>query len=516
MADSEGDGSRWPQGWVDSWPQPDGNPAPETPDAGPAAPVDDDFWFADEPTVPPRNPAGQDPAIQDPAPQSWHREPPLAPATWADGFGNGGYGDQDGGPGGGRRKGRKRWLIYGAVGVLAAGIGAGVTVALDSHGPATAAPVSSSEVPGPHNNAAGSSAASAPLSQAAVQAKVAPGLVDINATLTYDSETAEGTGMVLSPNGLVLTNNHVIDGATQVSVTLADPKSGAQTYAAKILGYDINDDVALLQLVGASGLHTVSIGNSGQVKVGTPVLALGNADGKGGAKSTAGVINALDRTIQANDQASESTENLKHMLQTSAVIQQGDSGGALANNAGQVIGMITAAVSSTPKPGGAAGSSAGFAIPINFALSIAQQIAAGTASANVYIGMPGFLGVQLASSGSSSPGQQRADQIAVGAAQSSGTGCENSGQTATVPTRIAPAGAGALVLGVLCQTAATQLGLEPGDVITSVNGQPVTTPASLTQATARDQATDVVTITWTGPDGSQHNKSVEMGYGPAR
>ena len=532
MHDSEGDGSRWPQGWVDSWPQGNGNPAPETPGASPAPPADDEIWFADEPTVPPRNPAGpggagqnwagqnradQNRADQSWTAQSWHREPPLASATWGDGFGDGGYGDPGEGSGGGRRKGRKRWLIYGAVGVLAAGIGAAVTVALDSHGPGTASPrVSSSEVPGPHNNAAGSSTASAPLSRAAVQAKVAPGLVDITATLTYDSETAEGTGMVLSPNGLVLTNNHVIDGATQVSVTLADPKSGAQTYAAKILGYDINDDVALLQLVGASGLRTVSTGNSGQVKVGTPVLALGNADGKGGAKSTAGVINALDRTIQANDQASESTENLKHMLQTTAVIQQGDSGGALANNAGQVIGMITAAVSSSSKQGGAAGSSAGFAIPINFALSIAQQIASGTTSTNVYIGMPGFLGVQLASSGSSSPGQQRADQIAVGAAQSSGTGCENSGQTTTVPTRIAPAGAGALVLGVLCQTAATQLGLEPGDVITSVNGLPVTTPASLTQATARDQATDSVTITWTGPDGSQHNKSVQMGYGPAR
>jgi S1-C subfamily serine protease len=494
-------------------------------------------WYASEPTSRPDGPAGQ----------SWYSNQPAAaeqggsgPAGyWGNGtpgqgqaggggfgagsgagFGAGEYGDgyrgfAGEGSGGGPRR-RRRWLIYGAVGVLAAAIGAGVTVALYSHGQAAAPSISSADVPGPHNNAAGSGTASAPLNRAAVEKRVAPGLVDITATLSYASETAEGSGMILSANGLVLTNNHVIDGATQVSVTLADPKSGAQTYAARILGYDVNDDVALLQLVGASGLPTVTTGNSSQVRLGTRVLALGNADGKGGATSTAGVINALDRTIQANDQASDSTENLKHMLQTNAVIQQGDSGGALANDAGQVIGMITAANTSTSRQAGTSVGNAGFAIPINSALSIAQQIAAGTTSANVYIGTPGFLGVQLASSGSSNPAQQRTDQIARGTAESTGRACENSGQTTTVPGRIAPTGAGALVLGVLCQTAASQLGLVPGDVITSVDGQPVTTPTSLTQATSRDRATDVVTITWTGLDGTQHSKSIEMGYGPAR
>jgi S1-C subfamily serine protease len=578
MHDSDGEDSQRPRGWADSWAQPDEGQAAGTPPTSPDLPVtpagkvppgtissggqpangqDVDrqvnpgqsepggqVWYASEPTTRPDGPAGQ----------NWYSNQPTAadqggsgpggyggngspgqpggypePRGYAGqgqgqagggGFGAGEYGDgylgyASEGPGGGRRH-RRRWLIYGAVGVLAAGIGAGVTVALDSHGQAAAPSISSADVPGPHNNAAGSGTASAPLNRAAVEKKVAPGLVDITATLSYASETAEGSGMILSANGLVLTNNHVIDGATQVSVTLADPKSGAQTYAARILGYDVNDDVALLQLVGASGLPTVTTGNSSQVKLGTRVLALGNADGKGGARSTAGVINALDRTIQANDQASDSTENLKHMLQTNAVIQQGDSGGALANNAGQVIGMITAANTSTSSRTGHTGASLGFAIPINSALTIAQQIAAGTTSANVYIGTPGFLGVQLASSGSSNPTQQRADQMARGAAESTGTACENSGQTTTVPGRIAPTGAGALVLGVLCQTAASQLGLVPGDVITSVDGQPVTTPTSLTQATARDRATDVVTITWTGPDGTQHSKSVEMGYGPAR
>ena len=107
--------------------------------------------------------------------------------------------------------------------------------------------------------------------------------------------------------------------------------------------------MALLQLQGASGLTPVTFGNSSQVRLGTPVLALGNAEGHGGAKPAPGIINALDRSIQASDEGSNSTENLKHMLQTNAKIEQGDSGGALANNAGQVIGMITAANTGYPR-----------------------------------------------------------------------------------------------------------------------------------------------------------------------
>ena len=107
-----------------------------------------------------------------------------------------------------------RFLVYIAVAGLAAGIGAGVTVALDHHGTAPSASISSNDVPGPHNNAAGSGSSSAPLNRVAVAKKVDPGLVDITSTLKYNSETAEGTGMIISSSGLVLTNNHVIDGAT--------------------------------------------------------------------------------------------------------------------------------------------------------------------------------------------------------------------------------------------------------------------------------------------------------------
>jgi S1-C subfamily serine protease len=371
----------------------------------------------------------------------------------------------------------------------------------------------------PRNNAAGSGSSSAPLNQAAVKKKVEPGLVDITSTLKYQSETAEGTGMILSSSGLVLTNNHVIYRATAVSATLVG--NSRKVYRAQILGYDSTDDVALLQLEGASGLDTVSFGNSSQVRVGTPVLALGNAEGRGGVTAAGGIINALDRSIQASDEGSGSTENLKHMMQTDAQIQQGDSGGALANNAGQVIGMITAANTSPSSQFGPSGGTLGFAIPINNALAIARQIASRTASPTVYIGLPGFLGVEVAQSSSPNPRQQASDQEHSGGSGRSSPGgndsaCQPDNQQTGVPAQIAPASTGALILGILCGTAANTQGLVPGDVITSVNGRPVTTPGSLTSITAKFHAGDVISVGWQSISGAQHTTSMRLGSGPAR
>jgi len=316
----------------------------------------------------------------------------------------------------------------------------------------------------------------------------------------------------------VLTNNHVIDGATVIRATLVDAgRDSAQAYPAQVLGYDATDDVALLRLQGASGLPTESFGNSSQVRLGTPVLALGNAEGRGGATPAAGIINALNRSIQASDEGSDTTENLNHMLQTNAQIQQGDSGGALANNAGQVIGMITAANSATGH-GGSSGGTLGFAIPINSALTIARQIASGQASATVYIGVPGFLGVVVATSTSSSPQQQAADAAQGGgrAAAGGSSSCQFGSQQGGPPTRIAPTAAGALVIGVLCITAAMSAGMQPGDVITSVAGQPITTPGSLTGVTGKYHPGDVVTVIWVSLDGIQHTTRMQLGPGPAR
>jgi S1-C subfamily serine protease len=409
-------------------------------------------------------------------------------------------------------------LVYLTVGALAAGVGAGLTAALDGQGSSPPAAVAASTIPSPHDNAAGSGSASG-LDPAAVERKVRPGLVDITSTLKYASETAEGTGMILSTSGLVLTNNHVINGATEVKVSLAD--NAHQTYTARIIGYDSTDDVALLKLTGASGLTAVSFGNSAQVRVGTPVLALGDAEGRGGVTPAAGSISGLNRSIQASDEGSGTTEDLNHLLQTDAPIQQGDSGGALANNAGQVIGMVTAAnTSSDGQPGG----TMGFAIPINTALAIAHQIASGQPTSTVYIGLPGFLGVEVAQSNSANPRQQAADERHSGGNQggdnrggpSGGLACVKEGQEPGVPARIAPAGSGVLILGILCGTAAQSRSLAAGDVIISVNGQVVTTPGSLTAITARYHPGDVVFVGWQDTHGSRHTTRIVLGAGPAR
>jgi len=378
--------------------------------------------------------------------------------------------------------------------------------------------VSSNEVPAPQSNGGGSSN----LNTGAVAAKVEPGVVDITSTLNYQSETAEGTGMVLNSNGLVLTNNHVINGANTVKATLVGP--GNKSYTARVVGYDATDDVALLQLEGASGLKTVSVGNSSQVSLGTPVLAIGNAGGQGGAPTVApGIINATDRTITAGDEGSNTTETLHGMLQTSAQIQPGDSGGPLANAAGKVIGMDTAASSSSSSSSSSSGSSSssvmGYAIPINTALSIASDIAAGHGGSTIQIGLPGFLGVLVPQSSSSSPQQQAQQQAGQEGGFGGGSGsqsCVTTNTSSSVPTTIAPASSGALIDNVLCGSAAASAGLGAGDVITAVNGQAVTSPGSLTTIMAKYHGGDKVSVSYVSTSGAKQNVSLTLGTGPAK
>jgi S1-C subfamily serine protease len=519
MRENESDGAG---GW---WQSPEQDAGTPRPGPGAAPPSDSDYPDTIAFGTPPGSPG--------PGNQAGHgNQAGYGQAYYGnrDGYpGQGGYGNQGGGaapgwtmpepPSGRRSPLGGRLLVYLAVAALAAGVGAGATVAFGGHSPAPAAGVSSSDVPGPHDNASGSGASAAPLNVQAVRKKVDPGLVDIMSTLKFTGETAEGTGMIISASGLVLTNNHVIDGATIVRANLAT--SSSPSFTAVVLGYDAADDVALLQLQGASGLTPVTFGNSAQVRLGTPVLALGNAEGHGGAKPAQGIINALDRSIQASDEGSNSTENLKHMLQTNAKIEQGDSGGALANNAGQVIGMITAANTATPGTSSSSGSGGqlGFAIPINSALAIARQIASRQPSATVHIGLPGFLGVEVAQSDSSNPRQQQADEAQTGRNGRTGAAinaCSTGGQRAGVPVRVAPIAAGALIVGVVCDSAAQSAGMVPGDVITSVNRQPVTTPGSLTAITGKYHPGDVVSVLWVSRDGIEHTTRMRLGEGPAR
>jgi S1-C subfamily serine protease len=327
---------------------------------------------------------------------------------------------------------------------------------------------------------AGSSGTGPTLTTSQIEAQVDPALVDVTSTLGYQQAESLGTGLVLTSNGEILTNNHVIEGATSIKVT--DIGNG-QSYPAKVVGYNQTKDIAVLQLQGASGLKTVKLGNSDTAAVGQKVVALGNAQGKGGTPSVAtGQITALNKSITASDQGSGTTEQLTGLINHNAPIQPGDSGGPLVNTAGQVIGIDTAA-SNTMQFQQAQQTDA-FAIPINDALAIGNQIEAGHASSTVHIGATGFLGVEVES----------ADNAARQGVQ---------------------AGSGAAVQGTLQGTPAADAGLSGGDVITSVDGHSVSSPSALQAALEEHHPGDKVTIGWTSGTGQSHSASVTLANGPA-
>ncbi len=321
--------------------------------------------------------------------------------------------------------------------------------------------------------------AARPLTTAAIIAKTNPSVADINSTLGYQHATASGTGIVLTSSGEVLTNNHVIEGATAISVT--DVGNG-RTYHATVAGYDEIDDIAVLQLQGVSGLATASLGDSSKVTAGTKVVAIGNAGGKGGTPSaTTGSVTSLDAAITATDESASTTERLTGLIRTSAALEAGDSGGPLVNTAGQVIGIDTAASSGFQiEPGGGSES---FAIPVNQALAIAKQIEAGKSSPTVHIGATGFLGVALLTPGSEGPG----------------------GSAVTGPT----------VTAVQPGSPAQAAGLVPGDVIETVDGQSVDSQAAVAAIVTHHHPGDRVSVTWLDQSGRRHAATVVLATGPA-
>ena len=323
------------------------------------------------------------------------------------------------------------------------------------------------------------------LTTSQIAAQTDPGLVDINTTLGLQGAAAAGTGQVLTSNGLVLTNNHVIDGATSIRVT--DIGNG-QTYTAKVVGYDQHKDIAVIQLQGASGLQTVNMGNSASATAGQKVVALGNALGKGGTPSVAvGHITGLNASITASDSSAGTSEHLNGLIHHNAPIQPGDSGGPLVNTAGQVVGINTAASASTGfqfQTGSSSGPTQAFAIPINEALAIASQIEAGQSSSTVHIGPTGMLGVLVQSS---------SDAAASGI----------------------QAGSGAVIAGTVSGAPAAQVGITGGDVITSAGGQRVSSPEALQAAMEQHHPGDRVTIGWTDQAGQAHTATLTLVNGPA-
>jgi len=438
----------------------------------------------------------------------------------------GGYGQPGGGygqpPGRGPRRRRNHPLLYVLVAVVAAALGAGAVFALQARSPSPGiSSFSPQDIPSPASSPASGNTNTSGIDEQAVAGKVEPGLVDITATLRYSGQVFEGTGMVLSQSGLVLTNNHVIDGSTGLAATVV---STGRRYTAEIVGTDAKDDIALLKLDGVSGLKTVQVGDSSKVTLGAPVVALGNAGGGGGSPAvTSGSITALNRTITASDAGSGTSETLHNMLQTDAQIAEGDSGGPLANAAGQVIGMNTAA---NTQSFGSQGSSEGFAIRINHALAIANQMAAGHRSAAIRIGQPAFMGIAVASSSPSAASstdspQQQLQQLNQTAGQFGGGidsngRCLGNGASNPVPGSIAPASTGTLIAGAFCHAPADAAGLTGGDVILAINGQAVGAPTSLTSLLTRYRPGDRVSVAWMDTSGQRHTSSLTLTAGPAK
>lgn len=450
----------------------------------------------------------------------------------------GGFGQPPGGqgppPGYGRpprrRSGLTTAVAYIAVAGVAAAIG-GLAVGLNDSGnqqpSASSGTFGNPSFGSGQQNHGGSSSSGANINRATlskVEQSVEPGLVVISSNLKYDGAgaSAAATGMIISSHGLVLTNNHVINGTTGLTGTVVGT---GQRFSAKWLGYDKGSDVAVIQLQNASGLKTVPLGNSDSVKVGAAVIGMGNAGGTGRIQAVTGKVTGLNQSITASDQGSGvSAERLTGMLQTNAQIIPGDSGGPLADLTGKVIGMDTAASTGGVFSGQQSQQDVGFAIPINKAMSIARQIIAGQSSSSVHVGSSGFVGVLVpggkngtqstVTNPQSQLRQQEKAQKAFGPLQPANNNCLASNQQAGVPTKVAPVSSGTLVLGSLCRTPAAAAGLVPGDVITKVNGQPVSSPASLMNILQAIKGGSTVRLTWVTTAGQTETKPLTLAAAP--
>lgn len=293
------------------------------------------------------------------------------------------------------------------------------------------------------------------------------GVVTINTVLGYDqSSQAAGTGMVLTSDGTVLTNNHVIQGATSIVVT--DETTGKE-YTAKVVGSDATNDVAVLKLEGASGLSTVKLDDDGEPSTGDTVTDVGNAEGTGNLVAAVGSVTATDQDIQVQSESGTGTESLTGLIEVAADIVSGDSGGPVLDSEGEVVGMATAASS---------GSTAvtGYAIPITTAKSIADKILAGESSSTITIGLPAFLGVEV--SGTATTG-------------------------------------GVAVAGTVAGSGAANAGLTVGDTITSIDGTAVASSDALTAAVRAHSVGDKVTVGYTDSAGAAKTVTVTLTAGPA-
>lgn len=333
-------------------------------------------------------------------------------------------------------------------------------------GQAPATPPSNDGGNTPQERRGGQSSSATPPGKATANQQI--GVVDVFTRLKYEGAKAAGTGMIVSSDGEILTNNHVISGATKIKVIVV---ATGDKYVATVVGTDKVDDVAVLQLADASGLTPVRT-DTGTVSVGDAVVAVGNAMGVGGIPSAAeGTITGLNRSITTQSEGSTEGERLTGMIQVDAHVISGDSGGPLYDSDDEVIGMNTAASASPAE-------STGFAIPISRALSIADQIERGDESGNITIGSPAFLGVQFA------PGDAYTQD-------------------------------GAVISGVLPKTPAAKAGLVTGDTVTRVDDTAITSGSQLKTVLGQYEPDQSISLTWTDTRGTAHTETVTLIAGPA-
>ncbi len=290
-------------------------------------------------------------------------------------------------------------------------------------------------------------------------------------TVLTDGEAA-GTGIVLTSDGEVLTNYHVVEGSTSVKVTIA---STGSTYTASVVGVDQSADVALLQLHDASGLTVAQIDDD-TLAVGDDVTAVGNAGGTGTLTAADGDVTDLSSSITTASEGTVAGEQLTKMIETDADVVAGDSGGPLLDSEGEVVGIDTAASSGQEIDG--------YAVPIATALAVVTQIRSGDETTAVRIGAAAFLGVQVATSTTADAGYGYASS------------------------------AGAAIAGVVDGDAADDAGLEAGDTITRVGSTTVTDAADLTKALSTMNPGDKVTIVWTDDAGQAQSATVTLDASP--
>jgi S1-C subfamily serine protease len=287
------------------------------------------------------------------------------------------------------------------------------------------------------------------------------GVVLIDTVVDYGEGEAAGTGLVLTSNGYVLTNHHVVADSTSITVTV--PSTGTD-YVADVVGYDATDDVAVLHLEGASGLTTVRTDTAG-VAAGTAVTAVGNAEGGGTLLAADGTVTAASADITVSDDQG-GTESLSDLIQVDADVVSGDSGGALLDADDEVVGMNVAASSGSADV-------VGYAIPISTVLHVAAEIRAGDSGGDIELGYGAALGVELPT-GSTSP----------------------------------------VVAGVIQGGAADKAGITAGSTITSFDGTDITSADTLTTAISKHDAGDRVRVTWTDSAGQEHTATVTLGRAP--